>query len=364
MRVAIVHDKLVQMGGAERVARRMLRLWPHADFYTSAFDPELAAREGFGDVHATFLQRLPARAEQTRWMLPLYDRAFRSLDLGGYDLLVSSAAMFAKSAHSPTAPHVCYCHTPVVYLWHLRDSHFRELPYRAGVRLAASATVPWLRRADRRAAAAVDVFVANSNAVAERIRRYYGRESLVVHPPVDVSAFAADPPADDYFVVVARLYPYKRVDLAIEACAQVGVRLKVLGDGGDRKRLEALAGETVEFLGWVDDDRKAEVIGAARALLAPQLEDFGIAMVEALAAGTPVIALQAGGALDIIDDGETGLLFAEQTTASLVEAIRRLDSASLDPALLRERAARFVPERFDAAMRDVAARALSGYRSA
>jgi len=199
--------------------------------------------------------------------------------------------------------------------------------------------------------------VANSNAVSERIRRYYGRDSLVVHPPVDVGRFAADRPSEDYFVVVARLYPYKRVDLAIEACARLGIRLKVLGEGGDRKRLEALAGETVEFLGWVDDDRKAEVIGAARALIAPQLEDFGIAMVEALAAGTPVIALNAGGALDIVDDGEPGLLFAEQTTASLVEAIRRLDTAGLDPGLLRERAARFIPERFDTAMRDVAARA-------
>lgn len=358
MRVAIVHDKLVQLGGAERVALRMRGIWPGSDFYTSAFDPALAREAGFGEVHATFLQRLPLSAEGTRWMLPFYDRAFRSLDLDGYDLVVSSAAMFAKSVRSGAAPHICYCHTPIVYLWHLRESHIRELPYPLPVRAAASATVPWLRRLDRRAAAGVDAFVANSTAVSERIRRYYGRESEVVHPPVDIARFAADLPREDYLLVVARLFPYKRVDVAIEAANRTGTRLKIVGEGSDRPRLEALAGDTVEFVGWAGDAEKARLYASARALLMPQEEDFGMVMVESLASGTPVVALRAGGALDILEDGETGVFFDRQTPEDLSAAIDRLERLDLDRGRLRERARDFGPERFDAGMRSVAERVL------
>jgi glycosyltransferase involved in cell wall biosynthesis len=358
MRVAIVHDKLVQLGGAERVAREMLNVWPDADLYTSAFDPELARSAGFGDVRSTFLQRLPLSPAGTRWLLPLYDRAFRSLDLGGYDLIVSSSAMFAKSVRTNGTPHICYCHTPIVYLWHLRETHMRELPYPLPVRAAASATVPWLRRLDRRAAAGVDVFVANSNAVAERIRRYYGRQAEVVHPPVDLSPFATDHEREDYLLVVARLFPYKRVDLAIEAANRLGVRLKIVGDGSDRRRLEALAGDTVEFSGWVDDDAKARIFGSARALLVPQEEDFGMVMVESLASGTPVVAFREGGALEIVEDGVTGVFFDRQTPEDLIAAIGRLEELPLDREVLSQRAAEFCPERFDSAMREVADRVL------
>jgi glycosyltransferase involved in cell wall biosynthesis len=359
MRVAIVHDKLVQLGGAERVALRMRSVWPEADFYTSAFDPQLAEVAGFGEVRSTFLQRLPLSATGTRWMLPLYDRAFRNLDLSGYDLVVSSAAMFAKSVRTGDTPHLCYCHTPIVYLWHLRDTHMRELPYPLPVRAAASATVPWLRRLDRRAAAGVDAFIANSTAVAERIRRYYGRESEVVHPPVDAAPFAADRPREDYLLVVARLFPYKRVDVAIEAANRTGTHLKVVGEGSDRARLEGLAGDNVEFVGWADDDEKARLYGSARALLVPQEEDFGMVMVEALASGTPVVALRAGGALDIIEDGVTGLLFDRQTPQDLVSAIGRLEGADFNRADLRARALQFSTERFDTSIRAVGERLLS-----
>ena len=356
MRVAIVHDKLVQLGGAERVAREMLKIWPGADLYTSAFDPELASSAGFGEVRSTFLQRLPLSPDGTRWLLPLYDRAFRSLDLSDYDLVVSSAAMFAKSVRTNGTPHVCYCHTPIVYLWHLRETHMRELPYPLPVRAAASATVPWLRRLDRRAVAGVDVFVANSNAVANRIRRYYGREAEVIHPPVDLSPFSTDHEREDYLLVVARLFPYKRVDLAIEAANRLGVHLKIVGDGSDRQRLEAMAGSTIEFVGWADDAAKAKLFGSARALLVPQEEDFGMVMVEALGSGTPVVAFREGGALEIVQEGIDGVFFDRQTPDDLVDAIGRLDRLDLNREALRERAGEFSPDRFDAAMRDVAAR--------
>jgi glycosyltransferase involved in cell wall biosynthesis len=358
MRVAVVHDKLVQLGGAERVAREMLEVWPGANLYTSAFDPELAKSAGFGQVRSTFLQRLPLSPDGTRWLLPLYDRAFRSLDLSDFDLVVSSSAMFAKSVRTNGTPHICYCHTPIVYLWHLRESHMRELPYPLPVRAAASATVPWLRRLDRRAAAGVDVFIANSEAVAGRIRRYYGRDAEVIHPPVDLTPFCTDHEREDYLLVVARLFPYKRVDLAIEAANRLGVRLKIVGDGSDRPRLEAMAGDTIEFVGWADDAAKAKLFGAARALLVPQEEDFGMVMVEALASGTPVVAFREGGALEIIEEGATGVFFDRQTPEDLIAAIGRLESFELDRQAMRERADEFSPERFDAAMRDVADRVL------
>ncbi len=190
-----------------------------------------------------------------------------------------------------------------------------------------------------------------------RIRRYYGRDSEVVHPPVDIAPFAADLPREDYLLVVARLFPYKRVDLAIEAANRPAMRLKVVGEGSDRRRLEALAGDTVEFVGWADDAEKARLYGSAQALLMPQEEDFGMVMVEALASGTPVVALRAGGALDIVEDGETGVFFDRQTPEDLRAAIERLERLDLDRGRLRERARDFSPERFDAAMRSVAERA-------
>jgi glycosyltransferase involved in cell wall biosynthesis len=363
LRVAIVHDKLVQLGGAERVALELRRLWPEADLYVAAYDPDLARAVGVERVQATFLQRMPGGVERTRWLLPFYDLAFRSLRLNSYDAVISSAAMFAKSVRPRGGPHVCYCHTPVVYLWHLRDTHIRELPYPWPVRAAAAAAVPWLRRRDRRAADGVDLFVANSRAVAHRIARYYGRRAEVVHPPVDAAPYAGDFERGDYLLVVARLYPYKRVDLAIEACNRLRLPLRIVGEGPDRRRLEALAGPTVEFLGWVPEKRKPELFGAARALVAPQEEDFGIVIVEALAAGTPVVALAAGGALDIVEDGETGILFAEQTAGALARAIERLDSFEPGRAPLRERASRFAPAEFDRRMRAVVERAMAGERS-
>ena len=202
----------------------------------------------------------------------------------------------------------------------------------------------------------MDVFVANSNAVAERIRRYYGRDAEVIHPPVDLTPFSTDQEREDYLLVVARLFPYKRVDLAIEAANRLGVRLKIVGDGSDRPRLEAMAGDTIEFIGWADDAAKAKLFGAARALLVPQEEDFGMVMVEALASGTPVVAFREGGALEIIEEGTTGVFFDRQTPEDLIAAIGRLEGFGLDRDALCERASEFSPERFDAAMRDVADR--------
>jgi glycosyltransferase involved in cell wall biosynthesis len=361
VRVALVHDKLTQFGGAERVVLALRRIWPDADLYTSVYDPELALREGFGEVRATFLQRSPRLAKAHHYFLPLYDLAFRRLRLDDYDVVVSSSSMFAKGVRAPRGvPHLCYCHTPTRFLWDLQDSLVGELPNRAAVRLAVSAMTPWLRRVDRRAAAGVDVFIANSTHVAGRVQRYYGRQATVIRPPVDVGAFELDFPRRDHLLVVARLFPYKRVDLVIEACNRHGWPLVIVGEGSDRPRLEALAGPTVEFLGWLDEADKPEFLGSARALVAPQIEDFGIAMVEAIAAGTPVIAYRDGGAIDIVEEGTSGVFFDSQDVASVEGAIASFDPSAFDRTTMRERAARFSEDHFAEAMRECVERTVDG----
>jgi glycosyltransferase involved in cell wall biosynthesis len=353
MRIAIAHDKLWQFGGAERVALAMQGAWPDADLYTSAYDPDLTRSVGFGEVRATFLQRAPRLRTVHHYFLPLYDRAFRSLSLEGYDVVVSSSAMFAKCVRPPDGtPHICYCHTPPRFLWDLRETALEESGTGVVARLGVAAMTPWLRRVDARAARRVDVMVASSTDVARRIGQYYDRSAPVIHPPVDVDIYAADFPRGDHLIAVARLYPHKRIDLAIEACRLAGVPLKVIGEGPDRPRLEALAGGEVEFLGWVPEADKPRLFGSARALIAPQVEDFGIAMAETIAAGTPVVAMREGGAVDIVTDGLTGTFFDVQDADSASAAIRALDSIRFDPAAMRRDAARFSTARFAHEMRE------------
>jgi len=350
LRVALVHDKIWQLGGSERVVLALRDVWPDADIFTSAFNPRLVQEHGFGDVRSTFLQRVPRLHRAHHYFLPFYELAFRGLRLQGYDVVISSSSMFSKCVRPRDAPHVCYCHTPIRLLW-ADDATVAELPNSLPTKLAVRAMIPWLRQVDRRAADRVDRFVANSSFVSQRIRDCYGRDSTVIYPPVDIEAFAGEHPRGDYLVVVARLFPYKRVDTVIEACNALRTPLVVVGEGPDRARLEALAGPTVQFEGWVEQGEVPALVGGARALVAPQLEDFGIAMVEAAAAGTPVLAYGEGGAREIVDAGVSGLFFEKQTVDALVGAIRALDSYRFDRAAMRTRAQRFSRERFAGEMR-------------
>jgi len=262
--------------------------------------------------------------------------------------------MFAKSVRPPPGvPHICYCHTPPRFLWDLRESAVAEIPRSAPIRAAVSAMLGPLRRADLKAAAGVTTFVANSQHVARRIRRYYQREASVVHPPVEINSFSGGFDRGDHFLILSRLYAYKRVDVAIRACAQVGVPLKIAGEGDDRGRLEAMAGPSVEFLGHVSEDEKIELLGSARGLLSPQVEDFGIAMVEAIAAGTPVISINDGGACEIVVHGETGVLYNGRGVGALAAAIREARRMTFSPDAMSSSVARFAPECFDRAMRRI-----------
>ncbi len=349
MRVALVHDWLTGMRGGERCLEVFCELFPEADLYTllhvpGSVTPVIERRR----LITSFIQRLPDAARRYRSYLPLFPAAVRSFDLSAYDLVLSSSHAVAKGARAPAgALHVCYCFTPMRYVWDLYDEYFGA---RAGVltRALMPPVAAALRRWDRRTAAAVHHFVAISRFVADRIHRAYGREADVIYPPVDVSRFRIEEAPGDFYLVVSALTPYKRVDLAIEAANRLRARLVVVGAGPEEGRLRELAGPTVELVGWRSDAETAEVYARCRALLFPTLEDFGITPLEAMAAGRPVIALGQGGALETIvppggAEPSTGLFFERQTADDLVDAIRRFESGAVqfEPKALRRRAEAF-----------------------
>ena len=347
-RVAVVHDWLTIPGGSEQVVLELLEMFPQAEIFTSVYDPSpWPAQITERKVHSSFLNRLPGAARHYRLMLPLMDRAFRSYDLSDFDLVISSSHAFAKNVRTPPGVlHVCYCHTPMRYAW---DEGFLAGERLGPARFVLSPLLGWLRRQDLAGARGPDVFVANSRHVAERIERYYGRTAEIVHPPVDVERFlglARRP--EGFYLAFGRVVPYKRIDLAAAACARLGRRLKVAGDGRalDRVRAAAGDGEGTEFLGTVSDAERDQLLSSASALLFPGEEDFGIVPVEAQAAGLPVIAYSVGGAVESVLDGQTGVLFDHQDLASLTAAIERFEHLDLDTETLRQNARRFGRERF------------------
>ena len=358
VRVALVHDWLTGMRGGERCLEVFAELFPTADLFTLLHVPGSVARViERRRITTSFIQRLPAAATRYRQYLPLFPAAIARFDLRGYDLVLSSSHCVAKGVRvGPGALHVSYCYTPMRYVWDLYDDYFGP---RSGsgplVRTAMPAVAAALRRWDRRTSAGVHHFVAISAHVARRIRRCYGREADVIHPPVDVARFdVADESPGEFYLVVSALAPYKRIDLAITAAGRLGRRLLVVGTGPEERRLRALAGPGVEFLGWRSDAEIASLYRRCRAVLFPGEEDFGIVPLEAMAAGRPVIALAAGGALETVvdlgrdDDAPTGVLFEAQTAEALAEAMLKLEASAgrFSPKALRARAEAFDRPRF------------------
>ncbi len=353
-RAALAHDWLTIPGGSEKVVLELLKLLPGADVFTSVYDPE-PWREALAghEVHPSFLDRIPGARTRYPKLLPLMNSAFESFDLADFDLVVSSSHSCAKNVLTPPGTlHVCYCHTPMRYAWEPRFLAQEELGLVSG--LAARALMPRLRRTDLAGAVRPDVFVANSRFVAQRIETYYRREAHVVHPPVDVAPHLARPRReDDYYLVLGRVVPYKRVDLALAACAMLGRRVKVAGTGRALESARAFAGPDAELLGFVPDEDLGELLAGARALLFPGEEDFGIVPVEAQAAGVPIVAYGAGGIRDTVVEGRTGVFHAKQTAASLASAILELEETQLDEQAIRDNARRFAPERFRAEMAEL-----------
>ena len=348
-RTALAHHWLVTMRGGERVLEALAQLFPSADVFTLVCDyARMQSAFGGHRIHTSFLQRLP---RATRWYpryLPLFPLATERLDLRGYPLVITSDAATLKGVRTdPGAVHICYCHTPMRYVWSGYETYYRA----SGplTRLLMPPVGRWLRRWDYQAAQKVTHFAANSWTVAERIRRYYHRESSVIYPPVDTEYFMPPPLADkreDFFLAVSQLVPYKRLDLAIEAFNRNGRRLVVIGEGPERSKLERRARPNIRFLGAQPRAALRNAMQRARALVFPGEEDFGIVMAESQACGTPVIAFQSGGASEIVTDSTTGILLAQQTAASLEEGLERFDAERFDPAAIRESALRFSRERF------------------
>lgn len=345
MKVAITTDWLSSFGGAERVLLELHKIFPDAPIYTTVHAPDRLPPEMRAlDVRTSFLQRIPFARTRYQAFLPLMPIAFEQFDLREYDVVITTSSACAKGVITrPDALNICYCYTPCRYVWDLYHDYTAGRRGRALIALVAH----WLRLWDRLSADRVDHFVAISEEVRGRIQKHYRREADVVYPPVDVERITPNGlPPEDFYLVVSRLVPYKRVDLAVQAATRMGRPLKVVGQGPELKRLRAMAGPSVEFLGWRSDDAIVELYQRCRAFIFPGFEDFGITPVEAQAAGRPVIAYARGGALETVVDGVTGVHFAEQTVESLSDAIRRFERSPYNAQRCRKNATRFSTEAF------------------
>jgi glycosyltransferase involved in cell wall biosynthesis len=345
VRVALVHDWLTGMRGGEKVLEALCELHPDADIFTLFHQPgavsPLIERHR---IRTSWLQRLPLASRQYRRYLPLFPSAIERFDLRGYDFVISSSHCVAKSVRpAEGARHLCYCHSPMRYAWDQFEAYFgAERVGAVASRLIYRPIMGRLAAWDARTAARVDRFVANSRHVAGRIARYYNRRASVVYPPVDTTFYrpAALSP-ENHFLIVSALVPYKRIDLAVEACRRAGARLRIVGDGPERERLERLAGGHATFLGALPPEPIRDEYQRARAVILPGEEDFGIVPVEAQACGRPVVAYSRGGALETVVDGETGVLFNDLTASSLIAALDRVTALPFDVARLRANAERF-----------------------
>ena len=357
MRIAVVHDYFTQIGGAEKVAEELVRMLPGASLHTTValpdrMPPGLAGKQ----ISTSWMQVLPRMKQNYRLYFLLYPLAVRSLDVTGYDLVVSSSSGYAKAVRTNRdAIHVCYCHTPMRWAWRF-DSYRGQATTNVAKQTLVSPILRALRRWDKSASRYPDHFVANSHTVADRIQRTYGRTAEVIHPPIDVHRFHPSNTQDDYYLVLARLVSYKRIDLAIEACGLLGRRLIVIGDGPERARLMANAGPQVEFLSHLSDGEVEHYAARCRALIFPGEEDFGMAPLEVAAAGRPTIAYRAGGAAETILDGITGIFFDHQQPADLAAAILRCEQQSWSTDALRTHAEGFGIDVFRARFREFLAR--------
>lgn len=335
MKVAIVCDWLTDIGGAERVVLALHEMYPKAPIYTSQYNPGAIDWFADADIRTTWLQKLPKSLKKFLPLLRAY--AFSRLDLSEYDLVLSSSGAEAKGIHTgPNMIHICYMHSPTQYYWIRQDEYLSQPGFpkglnwlaRIGLRLLGTPLKEW----DKHAAKKPDYIVTNSRYTQGNIRKFYKREATVIHPPVDVDRFKlkANPPARHGFVIAGRQSPYKRFDLAIEACTNLNVPLIVIGNGPDNRRLKKIAGRNVTFLSNVNDFNIVEHFQSSLGFIFPNIDDFGIVAVEALAAGTPVIAYNKGGSLDYIVDGKNGVFFDRQTPQSLANAIEAVMNKSFN----------------------------------
>ena len=347
LKTALVHDWLNQLGGAEDVLETLVSLFPDSPLYTSLYwRQQMPAHWQSWSVKTSFIDRLPLAQRKQQLYLPLYPLAFEQFDFGGYDLVLSNKSGFCHGVITgPETLHICYCLTPTRYLWRYHQYAQREQLSRLS-RVGLAPFLTYLRLWDRLAADRVDYFIAISEEVRRRITKYYRREAVVIYPPVETARFTPATDIGDYYLFVGRLLPYRRIDLLIEAFNQLQRPLLIAGRGRDQERLEGMAQSNIEFLGYVPDADLPELMARCRAFIWPGEEDFGIAPIQAMAAGRPVIAYAAGGALDTVVPG-VGALFAPQTAPAIIEAVENFDTAAVDTSFIRAHARKFDVDRFE-----------------
>lgn len=346
MRIALVHDYLNQYGGAERVLEALHDLAPTAPVYTSIYDHEaMPTPYQSWRIHTSWMHYLPGWRRLFRHYFMLYPLAFGTFDLSAYDLVISSSSAYAKGVRvRPDAIHICYCHTPMRFVWQT-DAYVARERIQGLTQRIMRVLLQFLRRWDIQNSAGVTHFIANSQVVAERIKTYYGRDATVIPPPVDLAPVNTHAPGD-YFLTGGRLVPYKRIDLAVQACSALNLPLVVFGDGRDKAELQRIAGPSVRFVGRVSDAQRQELFNGCRAFLFPGEEDFGITPLEAMAAGRPVVAYRAGGALDTVKPDQTGIFFDQQTPEAVMTAVHAVMARPWDAHAIRTHAEYFARDQF------------------
>jgi glycosyltransferase involved in cell wall biosynthesis len=349
MKLAIVADWLPVFAGAEHVIAEFHTLWPDAPIFTTVTNKEKIGPLKDADIRTTYLQTMYRLSGKHQWLLPWMPRAIESIDLRGFDTILSSSHAIGKGIIPPSnARHICYCHTPMRYAWEMEEEYLDDFKIPQRLRRAIKQKLKHIRRWDMTSAARVDTFIANSTTTQDRIKRVYNRDSIVIHPPVSERFFdhVSAPASKDYYLAIGRMVPYKRFDLLIETANTLNLPLKIAGSGQEFPRLKAMAGPTVEMLGFVPDSDLPDLYRNARALLFPQFEDAGVVPLEAEASGTPVIAYGKGGVLDTVKLGETGVYFSEQTVDSLGDAIKQFETMTFDSSAVSAFAAQFSATRF------------------
>lgn len=349
-KVALVFDWMTNNGGAEKVNLRLHRMFPNAPIFTSIFNSDKIKGFEKAAITTSFIQHLPFAKTKHQLYLPLMPYAYELFDLSSYDIVISSSHACAKGIITkPETLHVCYCHTPMRYAWDNWHSYIRDYKMNSFLKMIGKRRIHKLRMWDRLSADRVDYFVANSNTTKRRIEKYYNRPSTVIHPMINASNYEISKETKGYFLAVGRLIPYKKFDLIVETFNQIGLPLKIVGEGLMEKELRSQAKGNIEFLGYIDNKTLKTLYSECEALIFPQVEDFGITPLEAMASGRPVIALEEGGALDTIIDGETGIFFKQQTALHLKEAIERYgkEKRNFDPAKIRTHAEKFDKKEFE-----------------
>ncbi|MFL0249132.1 glycosyltransferase [Clostridium neuense] len=354
MNVALVHDWLTNMGGAERVIINFKEIYKDAPIYTTLYNPDNLDNEFKNiDVRTSFLQSPKNLRRGHQMLLPFMPMAFESFDLNEYDIVLSSSSSCAKGViTNPDTMHVCYCHTPMRYAWEYYYEYANEWGLNKLKGKLLKYVMNYIRMWDRVSADRVDYFIANSENVAKRIWKHYRRESVVIHPPVRCNLFNISDTDEDYFLIVSRLVPYKRIDLAVQAFNELGLPLVVIGDGKDLNRLKAMAKDNIKFLGRQPDEVIKDYYSKCRAFIFPGEEDFGITPLEAQSSGRPVIAYGKGGALETVVEQKTGVFFKQQTAEDLKDAVNRFQSLSFDKMCIRKHAEEFDEKIFEMKIRN------------